>query len=363
MSAAVEHSLTTEPAAIERELRRLEEQDATSGQRPVRACMSNLIVYCDDEAQAARVPPELTTLVERHPARILLLIGESTAVASGIAAEVSALSYQGSGRRQVYAEHVRLGAAQAARRRLPATVRPLLVGDLPTTLWWATPEPPPASETFQQLASMADQVLYDSVGWREPARGVISAANWAVAARQRVADLAWSRNAPWRGLIAEVFDATWLRGGISAIREVEVEHGPNGLPQVWLLIGWLASCLGWRLRDGTLRPGVDITWTFDAGAERVRVTVRRLPEGSPRIRELSIRGGSGSAETVARITALDAENLSLCIEGSVAAQSAVAMRPLSPASLLASHLSERSIDPLFRDALASSRELAKAVVA
>jgi glucose-6-phosphate dehydrogenase assembly protein OpcA len=352
---------TVDPSAIERELRRLNE-GSTAAERSVRACMSNLIVYCDDDADADRIPPELGDLIEQHPARILLLVGHCRALDSGIAAHVAALCYQGTGGRQVCTDHVRLGAATSARRRLPAAVRPLLVGDLPTALWWATPQPPPDSELFKELAPMADQVIYDSVGWRDPARGVVAAAAWSAAMRQRVTDLAWSRLAPWRWLIAETFDPRRLQGGSETIRSVELEHGPHGLPQAWLLIGWLARCLGWQLRGGNLRRGIDVAWHFESQTGAVGVTVHRLPEGSPQIRTLSIRAGGEGSETVARFSAVDAERLSLRIEGAAASENVVALRTLSTASLLASQLCERSVDPLFRDALATSRDLADAVM-
>ena len=352
---------TVDPSAIEHELRRLNE-DASADARPVRACMSNLIVYCDHDAAADRVPPELGDLVEEHPARILLLVGESSALASGIAAEVAALCYRGSGGRQICSDHVRISAAPSALRRLPAAVRPLLVGDLPTALWWATPQPASASELFRELASMADQVLYDSVGWRDPARGVMALADWSAATRRRVTDLAWARLAPWRRLIAEAFDPRRLPGGVESMRELEIEHGPHALPQVLLLVGWLARCLGWQLRGGRMRPAIDVVWTFESGMGPLTVTVRRLPEGSPQIRDISIQARAAGVEAVARLGAPDAERLTLRIEGALPSECAVALRPISVASLVASQLSERSADPLFRDALATSRNLARALI-
>lgn len=352
-----------DPAAIEQELRRMRDDGDDAERSITRACMSNLIIYCDDQHSADAIPPELGTLVERHPARILLLVGEASSVAAGLAAEVSALCYLGTGGRQICAEHVRLAAAKGARRRLAPAARPLLIGDLPTALWWATPEPPPAGEIFQELSRMADQIVYDSVGWRDPARGVIAAADWSASSgTRRVSDLAWARLAPWRRLIAEAFDPARLPGGIEAIRDVEMEHGPHGLPQAWLLIGWLARCLGWRLTTGKMRPGVDIAWTFESQTGPVRVTVRRLPEGSPQIRDVKIRAVSPGLEMQATITLLDAARLALRIDGTMPSDNVVAMPPPSRALLLASQLSERSADPLFRDALATSRALARAVL-
>lgn len=371
MTQAASHALTAalsgrlepgsvDPSAIERELRRLNE-DASPEARTVRACMSNLIVYCDHEEHADRVPPGLGDLVEEHPARILLLEGGSAALASGIAAEVAALCYLGSGGRQICSDHVRIRAAPGAERRLPAAVRPLLIGDLPTALWWATPEPATGSEVFRELAPMAEQVIYDSARWSDPVRAVAAIADWSGGTRRRVTDLAWPRLRPWRRVIAEVFDPRRLPGGIDAIRELELEHGPQALPQAWLMIGWLARCLGWQLRGGRKRAA-DVVWSFESKTGPVTATVRERPEGAAQILGVSIQARAPGVEAVARIAAPDAERLALQIEGTVPSQTVIPLRPLSLASLLATQLSERGPDPLFRDALAMSRQLARAVL-
>ena len=62
---------------------------------------------------------------------------------------------------------------------LPFAVRALLIGDLPTNLWWAAPVPPPfAGPLLYELAEHAQQIVYDSMGWPDPAHGVAATAGW-----------------------------------------------------------------------------------------------------------------------------------------------------------------------------------------
>ena len=74
---------------------------------------------------------------------------------------------------------VTLHAGGAAVDRLPFAVRALLIGDLPVNLWWQAHVPPPlAGALIYDLAETAQQVIYDSVGWPDPARGMAATAGW-----------------------------------------------------------------------------------------------------------------------------------------------------------------------------------------
>src|SRR5262249_18616190 len=153
-----------------------------------------------------------------------------------------------------------------AVQRLPSTARSLLIGDLPTSLWWAASSPPTfGGELFDELKAMTDQVIYSSLTWSDPVRGTLATAAWAVAAglnEPAIADLAWRRLAPWRSLIAQSLDPASRPGALETISSVEVEHGPHGLPQAWLLVGWLASRLQWQKTGGTAHCGREIDWRF-----------------------------------------------------------------------------------------------------
>ena len=55
----------------------------------MRACMSNLIIYCDTPQEADIISQEIAAIVDVHPARILLLLGNGTPSESNMAAQIA----------------------------------------------------------------------------------------------------------------------------------------------------------------------------------------------------------------------------------------------------------------------------------
>src|SRR5205823_6176174 len=166
---------------------------------------------------------------------------------------------------------VTLRAGGSAVDRLPFVVRTLSIGDLPTNLWWAAAQPPAlAGPLLYDLAEHAQQIIYDSIGWSDPARGVAATSAWlnqiersAAGSRWRVAsDLNWRRLKYWRRLVAQALDPASAPGAAESVTEILVEHGPHAVVQAWELGSWLARRLGWMVRGGRVQPGVEIAWQF-----------------------------------------------------------------------------------------------------
>ncbi len=149
--------------AIERELSQLWKLPGTarrSAEAVTRACMSNLLIYCTSEEQASGLPDELDVIVRVHPSRVLLLIGDTESATTGIAAYVSAHCHLAGDRHQVCSEQVTVSASGDAVPRLPSTARSLLIGDLPTSLWWADPRPPSlGGDVFDELKDMHQTLI------------------------------------------------------------------------------------------------------------------------------------------------------------------------------------------------------------
>ncbi len=151
------------------------------GAAPVqRARMANLVIFCNGLEQAGRINGQIPEIEAVHPARALLVIGEAGGDEREVTARVTVrpLHVTG-GRAHALVEQVTLHAAGAAVDRLPFAVRALLIGDLPTNLWWAAPQPPPlAGPLLHELSENAQQIMYDSIGWEHPVRGVAATASW-----------------------------------------------------------------------------------------------------------------------------------------------------------------------------------------
>jgi hypothetical protein len=143
------------------------------------ARMSNLIVFCNTADQALKIEADLPDIVAFHPARVLLLIGETGPTSLEVLSSVKVRPITLTGHRKAFCEQVTLYAGGTMVERLPAAVRSLLIGDLPVNLWWAAPVPPPlAGPLIADLAEYCQQIIYDSLGWPDPARGVAATAAW-----------------------------------------------------------------------------------------------------------------------------------------------------------------------------------------
>jgi glucose-6-phosphate dehydrogenase assembly protein OpcA len=255
---------------------------------------------------------------------------------------------------------------------LPFVVRTLLVGDLPTNLWWATPEPPPlAGPLLYELAENAQQIIYDSHGWQNPHRGVAGTAAWLAKferghgeGRWRVAsDLNWRRTKSWRRILGQALDPGTAPGALDSMSELLVEHGPHAVCQAWQLVAWLASRLGWQVQSAKFKPGVEVSWQMQSPTRSLKVRIGRLPEGPPEIRHVRLATAIESKPTALNIAIEDERRLAVLPEESGLAPRTMTVPKQALAELVGRQLSDRERDPVFRESMAAARVLADSILA
>lgn len=252
--------------AIERELSQLwqriaEGEDGEPGHAVTRTCALNLIVVTRGGRVAERATATLAKLTARHPNRAIVI-----SAAPGSQKDVLDAWAQlhclmpAPGRPQVCGEQISIEAHGPAVDRVPGTILPLLVADVPVMLWWPLGEPFD-DPRFTRFADLVDRAIVDSSTFDAPEAGLARMAGW-LASETRISDLSWSRLTPWRELTAQFFDAPAQAAHLAEIRRVTVhyEARPGQSPdpsQALLLVGWLASRLGWRATTehdaGTIR--------------------------------------------------------------------------------------------------------------
>src|SRR5262249_19700870 len=152
------------------------------------------------------------------------------------------------------------------------------------------PVPPPlGGSLMHELADLSQQIIYDSVGWPDPARGVAATGAWLeqierVGSRWRVAsDLNWRRLKYWRRLLVEALGSRTLGQRAEAVSEIHLEHGPHAMVKAWMLGAWLAGQLGWRVQVGRSSAGKETAWRFGTRSGEGSLFVRRLDDGPPRV--------------------------------------------------------------------------------
>ena len=240
--------------ALERELARLRRAAVAHarerGQTLARASVLNLVVYSERENHARRAARTVADLALRHPSRAIVLLGDRDR--DGIVASVQLHCHvpQSDGAQPVLYEQILARVRGDFDERVASVVIPLLVPDLPVFLWW-TGTPPSDARHLDDLVTLADRFIIDSSDFARADRTLPEIARLA---RHRVGitDLNWARLTPWRELIAQFFDVPAWRpflDGIIGIRAgfaVDMDGRDIHPSQALLLLGWLASRMGWR---------------------------------------------------------------------------------------------------------------------
>jgi glucose-6-phosphate dehydrogenase assembly protein OpcA len=240
---------------IERELGKLRTND--DGTLALRSSVLNLIVVTDEES-AQEITNSVSRLAGRHPARAVVFIADPEGE-SNVDVRLSAFcNVRGGSSAQVCAEQVTIHAEGPPAKHLESLAGPLLIPDLPVFLWYPG-EFSPRSQEFAAMADLADRVIVDSAASenRETCLREI-AALIEDPEMPAIGDLQWVGLSPWRSLLADTFDAPERAGDLEKIESAEVLYAPGGENRALLLVGWLASTLGWK-PESTDRQNIEFS--------------------------------------------------------------------------------------------------------
>jgi glucose-6-phosphate dehydrogenase assembly protein OpcA len=269
-SDAVWSEQGTTPDAIEGALRgMLAARHAESGSF-VPARVLNMIAFVED-AWSGEIANRLRGVGRYHASRLLVLSYEPGRERLDARATIASDEDPTPGALALLRETVIVKIGDRHLRDLITIADPLVITDLPTLLWSPHGHP----EAVEMLLALAQAVLLDSVDeplWRE----AIDRAG-ALSARTYVVDLAWLRSTPWRERVAATFDPPRLRGELDAIRSVSVRHHPASTVAAMLLVGWLATRLGWQVGPLKGRGGA-LAGTAQAAGGTVKLSLDAAPE-------------------------------------------------------------------------------------
>ena len=275
----------TSPAEIEAALRGLLNERHAQYEGYVPARVLNLVVVADRDWRG-EIANRLERVGRYHASRMILCCVEPRRDTLDARAAVTFDVDPKPGSLAVVRESVEIDVGPRHLEALDTVVDPILVADLMTVVWSPHGHP----EAVDALMGLADVVLVDSVDEFEP--GTAFARISELARQAYVVDLAWLRSTPWRERISATFDPPAWREELARISRVVVRHRPDSTVAGLLLVGWLASRLGWE--PGALVPA-DGTMRGKARGRRQEVEVRLEPA-----RDLSVPGLEGvTVETAA----------------------------------------------------------------
>jgi glucose-6-phosphate dehydrogenase assembly protein OpcA len=224
-----------------------------------RICTLTLVVAAPQAAMVSRASDVVDRLIARYPCRSVVL-GLGTDDGDTLDAWVSMhCDHADPARPRVCCEQITLRAGRRALSRVPGIVLPLLVPDLPVYLWWGGDlrvDGDAVTDVVRHLVEAADCLIVDSETMTRPLPMLSEAAALAAPLAGGLRDLTWGRLTPWRDAVAQSFDPPAMASALDRLERVAVtaEAADAGADPVaaLLLVGWLASRLGWELLPGSV---------------------------------------------------------------------------------------------------------------
>lgn len=292
----------TTPDEIEAAVRELVKQRhaENGGLAPARAL--NMVTFVES-AYAGEIANRLEHVGRYHASRLVVVSYDPHRTRLDARVVVSSENEPTAGELGLLRETVTVEVGERHLDDLVTIVDPLVVTDLATLLWSPHGHP----EAVDALLELAQTVLLDSVdepSWR-------TAVERACELRERayVVDLAWLRSTPWRERVAAAFDSRTMRAELDEIETVAVRHHPDSTVAALLLVGWLASRLGWRVEP--LRARGVLSGCARAGEREISIRLEPAPEQQVRGlesvaiatrtgRRLGLRRGTGGLRARSR---------------------------------------------------------------
>ncbi|MDQ2754937.1 MAG: glucose-6-phosphate dehydrogenase assembly protein OpcA [Actinomycetota bacterium] len=277
-------------------------RNRTAERSTTRTAVMTLVVVVPDDDAASAATAAIHALGGHHPARILVLQPHPDQVAvldacaalystsGGVpTAPTSGSDGPSSTTHPVNFEEISLLVGGQAALHLDSLVDTFTLADLPVTVWYPNAVPVAADP----LLSVADAVIVDTEAGpgTEDLLGLLQ-----LSRRRAVVDLSWVRLAPWRELLAGLFDGPDARRYLGGVAGAQV-RGSKGART--LLSGWLAAQL--RLRPDQIRsepgPTPAVTLTCATDGETATFDVAKV-SGRPAIWAAATLAGDPSGRQV-----------------------------------------------------------------
>jgi glucose-6-phosphate dehydrogenase assembly protein OpcA len=254
-----------------------------------RTSVMNLVVVARRPETGERCASIIQDLTGRHPSRTLIVTPADPDGPSWFDANIQAHCMVASETAPATcAETIYLTCGGESGRHLEAIIAPLLVHDLPVTLWWPD-EPPLPTHTSATVLEICDRLVIDGSSWH--GTGLQAMRRMATFQQRRpvaISDFALIRQSRWREAIASVFDRPDILPYVKNVRSITVTYGvredtdstPNLVKPVYH-VGWLASRLGMRVVQPLKADGSGFAASLRNGRNEVKVAMRPMQSELP----------------------------------------------------------------------------------
>jgi len=336
-----------------------------------RSSVMNLVVVAARGETGERAAAVIHGLTGRHPSRTIIVSPADPDGPAWIDAQVQAhcvLPTPDSP--ETCAELIYLTAGGESGGHLAGIVAPLLVHDLPCTVWWPS-EPRLQTHATKDLLRMADRVLVDGSGWSGD--GLDRLAHLAALPAEynvEIADFALLRQSRWREAIASSFDLPRLMPFLGSIREITVRYAAHdGTPRTTNVVkpiyhlAWLASRLGMVVVEPM--AAVDEAWSgyhgiLRSGRRHVAISLEPIESDNVAGSTLEVEIGAqrGGHMLIARVTGqADGVTVATTVDGDQLPDRHYLVPRRREGELLAETIEDAGAHPITAEALAMAAAL------
>jgi glucose-6-phosphate dehydrogenase assembly protein OpcA len=257
-----------------------------------RSSVMNLVVIANRGEIGERAASIVEGLAGRHPSRTLLVVPADPDGPPWLDAQVQAHCVLPSATApETCSELVYLTCGGESGQHMAGLVTPLLIHDLPVTVWWPN-EPRFDSGASIELLHLADRILVDGSGWSGDGlarlQGMCGLPNrYAI----EIADFSLLRQARWREAIASTFDRPALLPYLGHLDRIEIHYaartgtpGASNVVRPLYHVAWLADRLGMTVVE-PMRAGTEQWSGYEAvlrhGRRRVPVHLQPVESDAP----------------------------------------------------------------------------------
>ena len=258
-----------------------------------RTSVMNLVVIARTQELAAGGAATIQALTGRHPSRTIVVQSADPDGPSWVDARIEAhciLPREDAA--ETCAETIHLTAGGEAGRHLSAIVTPLIIHDLPVSVWWPG-EPPFGTRAASDLLAAADRLIVDGSTWSgDGLTRLGEMASLPETHRLAVSDFALVRQSRWREAIASIFDDPDFLPYLRSLRRIAVTYathdeagaaGSTNLIKPVYHVAWLAS-----------RLGLNVVKPLTAMADKGSSSASARAKAGPRARPVIGRGSSAT---------------------------------------------------------------------
>jgi glucose-6-phosphate dehydrogenase assembly protein OpcA len=334
-----------------------------------RTSVMNLVVVARRPETGERCAAIIHALTGRHPSRTLIVTPADPDGPSWFDANIQAHCMVASETAPATcAETIYLTCGGESGRHLEAIIAPLLIHDLPVTLWWPD-EPPLPTHVSASALEVCDRLVIDGSTWH--GSGLTQLRRMAAFERRRpvaISDFALIRQSRWREAIASVFDRPDVLPYVNHVRAIAVtyaDRGDSGIEAPNLVkpvyhVAWLASRLGMRVSRPLSPESAGFSAALRNGRVEVPVTIRpmqsELPAGTTL--RVEIQAAIQRSRLRADITAeQDAVHARVWLDGERILERGFSALRRNELDLLAEAIEAGGRDPVAVETLAMAAEI------